>query len=128
MHFAQTCREGVLPRCLAIFNVLLDLIFCSTLESLGFRFFLLCVFCVLQFIEDARTYTRSVHGHTRISRHPYTLVQARAIAQTHPLTACTHTCTHSHLHALTLARTHTLIHSHSYTFTPARTHIRVHSH
>ena len=69
------------------------------------------------------------HMHTRISRHPYTLVPTRTLHKRillHVLIlACTHTCTRSHLVALALARTHTCTYSHPHTPTflhfPTRT-------
>ena len=63
------------------------------------------------------------HAHKQTHIH----IDTSTIVQMHHLIACTHTCAHSHLRALTLARTQTLIQSHSYTFTRARTHTLSHS-
>ena len=85
----------------------------------------------LQFIEDARTCTRTVHGHMRISRHPYTLVPARTIAQTHPPacthTCATHTCTYSHPRTLIFLHFHTRTHSHALKLACTHTHGLTHS-
>ena len=82
----------------------------------------------MQFIEDAPTYTLTVHGHTRINRHPSTLVQARTIVRTHRLTARTRTCAHSQLNVLTPSYTHMLALSHPHGLTLACTHSQAQSH
>ena len=80
----------------------------------------MCFFYSLKFIEDALTYSRTVHGNTRIS--------------TLHIGTSTHNCTnvpshtYSYLHALTLTRTHTCMYLHPHTFAFLHFHTCTHSH